>query len=101
MSCEPRSSSRSISVIGLAICAASSSRHALHRQEQLGGHGPPRGGRWGIWSSSDLSGFSAGVDGFEHEAAVLSGYVGADYRFAPNALAGVADSYSTTWSPPW
>ena len=32
---------------------------------------------------------------------MLSGYVGADYRFAPNALAGVADSYSTTWSPPW
>ena len=57
------------------------------------GHGP-RGARWGVWGSGDLSRFSADVDGFEQDATVLSGYVGTDYRFAPNALAGLAASYS-------
>ena len=56
-------------------------------------HGAPAA-RWGIWGGGDLSRFSADVDGFEQDATVLSGYLGADYRFAPNALAGLAASYS-------
>ena len=52
------------------------------------------GGRWGVWGSGDLSGFSGDVDGFKQDATVISGYLGADYRFVPNALAGLAASYS-------
>ena len=51
-------------------------------------------GRWGVWGSGDLSGFQGKVDGFEQDGSVLSAYLGADYRFVPNALAGIAASYS-------
>ena len=54
----------------------------------------PRGAGWSAWGAGDMSGFNAEVDGFEQEATVLAGYVGVDYRFAPNALAGVAAAYS-------
>ena len=56
-----------------------------------GGHGT---GRWGFWGGGDFSGFGGEVDGYRQDAAVLSGYLGADYRFVPNALAGLAASYS-------
>jgi hypothetical protein len=52
------------------------------------------GGRWGAWGSGDVSGFSGDADGFKQDATVISGYLGVDYRFAPNALAGLAASYS-------
>ena len=52
------------------------------------------GGRWGAWGSGDVSGFSGDVDGFKQDATVISGYLGVDYRFVPNALAGLAASYS-------
>ena len=51
-------------------------------------------GRWGFWGSGDFSGFGSEVDGFRQDASVLSGYLGVDYRFLPNALAGLAASYS-------
>ena len=51
-------------------------------------------GRWGVWGYGDLSGFEGKVDGFEQDGSVLSAYLGADYRFVPNALAGLAASYS-------
>ena len=41
-----------------------------------------------------LSHFGGDIDGFSQEGAVLSGYLGVDYRFRPNALAGLAASYS-------
>ena len=53
------------------------------------------GGRWGVWASGDVSGFASEVDGFEQEATVVSGYLGMDYRFVPNGLAGLAASYSS------
>ena len=52
-------------------------------------------GRWGFWGGGDLSGFGREFDGYEQDGSVLSGYVGADYRFAPHALAGLAASYSS------
>ena len=52
------------------------------------------GGRWGLWGSGDVSGFSRDIDGFKQDATVISGYLGVDYRFVPNALAGLAASYS-------
>ena len=52
------------------------------------------GGRWGLWGSGDVSGFSGDVDGFKQDATVISGYLGVDYRFVPNGLAGLAASYS-------
>ena len=54
------------------------------------GHGA---GRWGLWASGDYRGFSGEVDGFSQTGSVLSGWLGADYRFADNALAGLAASY--------
>ena len=57
------------------------------------GHGTGAA-RWGVWGSGDLSRFSGDTDGFEQDGGVLSGYLGADYRFVPNALAGLAASYS-------
>ena len=51
-------------------------------------------GRWGFWGGGDLSGFGRELDGYEQDGSVLSGYLGADYRFVPNALAGLAASYS-------
>ena len=56
-------------------------------------HGP--GGRWGVWGSGDVNGFAGEVDGFEQEATVVSGYLGVDYRFVPNGLAGLAAAYSS------
>ena len=56
------------------------------------GHGP---GRLGLWGSGDLSGFGGDVDGFRQDATVVAGYLGVDYRFVPNALAGLAASYSS------
>ena len=55
------------------------------------GHGA---GGWGFWGGGDFSGFGDEVDGYRQEGSVLSGYLGADYRFVPNALAGLAASYS-------
>ena len=55
------------------------------------GHGA---GRWGFWGGGDFSGFGDELDGYEQAGSVLSGYLGADYRFVPNALAGLAASYS-------
>jgi len=52
------------------------------------------GGRWGIWGNGDLSSFTSELDGFKQDGTVLTGYLGADYRFVPNALAGLAASYS-------
>ena len=52
------------------------------------------GSRWGVWGSGDLSGFSGDVDGFRQDGTVLSAYLGADYRFVPNARAGLAASYN-------
>ena len=52
------------------------------------------GSRWGVWGSGDLSGFSGDVDGFRQDGTVLSAYLGADYRFVPNARAGLAASWS-------
>ena len=52
------------------------------------------GARWGVWGVGDVSGFAADVEGFAQEATVLSGFLGIDYRFVPNALAGLAASYS-------
>jgi hypothetical protein len=51
-------------------------------------------GRWGFWGGGDLSGFSRELDGYKQDGSVLSGYLGADYRFVSNALAGLAASYS-------
>ena len=56
------------------------------------GHGA---GRWGFWGSGDLSRFQGTHDGFEQSGTVVAGYLGADYRFAANALAGLAASYSS------
>ena len=56
------------------------------------GHGA---GRWGFWGGGDLSRFQGAQDGFEQDGSVLAGYLGADYRFAANALAGLAASYSS------
>ena len=53
------------------------------------------GGRWGVWGSGDVSGFAGEVDGFQQEATVIAGYLGMDYRFVPNGLAGLAASYSS------
>ena len=55
------------------------------------GHGPAR---WGFWGSGDFSRFRGFHEGFEQDAAVVAGYLGADYRFAGNALVGLAASYS-------
>ena len=52
------------------------------------------GSRWSVWGSGDLSGFSGDVDGFRQDGTVLSAYLGADYRFVPNARAGLAASYN-------
>ena len=77
---------------GEAVLAAPPAPHLLansaFRVEQGAG-----GTRWGAWGAGDRSGFAADVDGFEQDATVLSGYVGVDYRFVPNALAGLAASY--------
>ena len=53
------------------------------------------GDRWGVWGSGDVSQFGGDFDGFRQDGTVLSGYLGADYRFAPYALAGLAASYSS------
>jgi hypothetical protein len=42
-----------------------------------------------------VSQFGGDFDGFRQDGTVLSGYLGADYRFVPNALAGLAASYSS------
>ena len=42
-----------------------------------------------------MSQFGGDFDGFRQDGTVLSGYLGADYRFVPNALAGLAASYSS------
>ena len=52
------------------------------------------GDRWAVWGSGDVR-FGGDFDGFRQDGTVLSGYLGADYRFAPNALAGLAASYSS------
>ena len=54
-----------------------------------------RPARWGVWGSGDVSQFGGDFDGFRQDGTVLSGYLGADYRFVPNALAGLAASYSS------
>ena len=56
------------------------------------GHGA---GRWGVWGSGDYRHFDGAVDGFTQAGSVLSGWLGADYRFAANALAGLAASYGS------
>ena len=56
------------------------------------GHGA---GRWGVWGSGDYRRFDGAVDGFTQAGSVLSGWLGADYRFAANALAGLAASYGS------
>ena len=53
------------------------------------------GGGWGLWGAGDLSRFSGDVDGIEYSGGVLAGYLGADYRLAPNALAGLAAAYGS------
>ena len=53
------------------------------------------GARWGVWGSGNLSGFGGVADHLRQDGTVLSGYLGADYRFVPNALAGLAGSYAT------
>ncbi|MCY4373588.1 MAG: hypothetical protein OXC31_07395, partial [Spirochaetaceae bacterium] len=80
--------------LGIRVQDARVSWDAPSGAEFIAGSAFSAGGRWGVWGSGDLSGFNAAVDGFEQEAAVLSGFVGADYRFAPNALAGLAGSYT-------
>ncbi len=52
------------------------------------------GSRWGVWGSGDVSGFSGEVGGFRQDGTVLAALLGTDYRFAPNARAGLAASYS-------
>ena len=52
-------------------------------------------GRWGFWGGGDFSGFGGKLDGYEQAGSVLAGYLGADYRFVPNVLAGLAASYSS------
>ena len=52
------------------------------------------GSRWGVWGSGALSGFSGEVDGFRQDGTVYSLYLGADYRFVPDARAGLAASHS-------
>ena len=56
------------------------------------GHGA---GRWGFWGSGDLSRFQGTHDGFAQKGTVVAGYLGADYRFTANVLAGFAASYSS------
>ena len=51
------------------------------------------GARWGVWGSGNLSGFGGVAGDLRQDGTVLSGYLGADYRFVPNALAGLAGSY--------
>ena len=58
----------------------------------FGAHQGPVPG-WGFWGSGAASGFHGEVDEFEQEGGVLAGYLGADYRFGPGALAGLAASY--------
>ena len=53
------------------------------------------GARWGAWGSGNLSRFGGATGGVRQDGTVLSGYLGADYRFAPNAVAGLAGSYAT------
>ena len=55
---------------------------------------PYGAGRWGIWGSGNLSGFEGKFGEFEQEGSVLSAYLGVDHRFVPNALAGLAASFS-------
>ena len=55
---------------------------------------PYGAGRWGIWGAGNLSGFEGKVGGFEQKGSVLSAYLGVDHRFVPNALAGLAASFS-------
>ena len=50
---------------------------------------------WGLWGAGGLSRFGGNVDGIEQTGGVLSGYLGADYRFGANALAGLAASYGS------
>ena len=52
------------------------------------------GSRWGVWGSGAFSGFSGEVDGFRQGGTVYSLYLGADYRFVPDAQAGLAASHS-------
>ena len=52
------------------------------------------GARWGVWGSGALSRFSGDIDGFRQDGTVHSVYLGADYRFVPSALAGLAASHS-------
>ena len=52
------------------------------------------GSAWTFWGRGDLNSFAGEEDGFAQEGTVVSGHVGADYRFAAGALAGVAASYS-------
>ena len=63
--------------------------------EIIAGSAFSAGGRWGVWGSGDLSQFAGDADGFRRDGTVLSGYLGVDYRFVPNALAGLAASYSS------
>ena len=53
-----------------------------------------RGAGWGVWGSGASGGFQGEVDAFEQDGGVLAGYLGADYRFGPGALAGLAASYN-------
>ena len=53
------------------------------------------GGAWGLWGAGDLSGFAGKVDGIEQDGGLLSAYLGADYRLAANALAGLAAGYGS------
>ena len=53
------------------------------------------GARWAAWGSGNLSRFGGTAGGVRQDGTVLSGYLGADYRFAPNAVAGLAGSYAT------
>ena len=61
---------------------------------QGAGTGGAAGG-WGLWGAGGLSRFEGAVDGIEQTGGVLSGYLGADYRFGANALAGLAASYGS------
>ena len=52
------------------------------------------GSAWTFWGRGDLNSFAGEEDGFAQDGTVVSGHVGADYRFASGALVGMAASYS-------
>ncbi len=57
------------------------------------GQSGEEGSGFTFWGMGDYSSFAGDVDGFKQNGTVVSGYLGADYRFSPQALVGLAASH--------